>query len=506
MMGLAVEVKNISKTFPGVRALAGVNLSVNTGEVHAVVGENGAGKSTLMKILGGVYAADDGEIFINGRKTQIRSVRDSIGSGISVIYQEFNLMPELSVAENIFITDIPRVKLINLLKLKELKIKAKKLMDKLKIDIDPTELVKNLSVSKRQMVEIVKALSRNSNIIIMDEPTAALNNQEVDKLFEIIKMLKKEKKTILYISHRLKEIFEVADRVTVLRDGRLIGTENIADLNQDKVVRMMVGRDVESYYHHSESQLGDVALTVKSLTKKKIFENIWFEVKKGEILGISGLMGCGREEIAKAIYGLTDYDCGEIYIEGRKVNIRKTRDAMRNGVAFVTEDRKDSGVFPEMTVKENISLNIISKLSRFFGTYINVKQESDLLEKYTKFTHLKYAGESQRIMYLSGGNQQKVVLARALAADCKVLVLLEPTRGIDVGAKSEIYNLLGELVNSGIAIIVISSELPELISICHRILVVWQGKITGNLTKKDINENNIMQCATGNKKIFGEVG
>lgn len=505
-MNVAVEVKNITKTFPGVTALSGVSLSVKTGEVHAVVGENGAGKSTLMKILGGVYAPDGGEVFINGKKANIRSVRDSIAAGISVIYQEFNLMPELTVAENIFINDVPKLKVINFLKIKELNQKAKELMDRLKIEINPTALVKNLSVSKRQMVEIVKALSHNSSIIIMDEPTAALNNQEVNKLFEIVRMLKKEKKTILYISHRLKEIFEIADRVTVLRDGHLVGTEEIKNLNQEAIVRMMVGRDIESYYHHTESKVGDVVLTVKSLCKEKVFQDISFEVRKGEILGVSGLMGCGREEIAKAIYGLTNYDSGEIYIDGKKVNIRRTIDAMRHGLAFVTEDRKDAGVFPEMTVKENISLNVIKKLCKFLGSYINIKKESELLDRYTKFMHLKYAGETQRIMYLSGGNQQKVVLARALAGECKVLVLLEPTRGIDVGAKSEIYNLLGELAKSGIAIIVISSELPELISICHRILVVWQGKLTGNLTKKDINEQNIMQCATGTKKIFGEVG
>lgn len=504
-MKAAVEVINITKTFPGVRALSEVSMRVNAGEVHAIVGENGAGKSTLMKVLGGVFTPDGGEIFIDDKKVQIKSVNDSISAGISVIYQEFNLMPELNVAENIFVTDLPRYKGINLIKLQELKRKTKELMEKLKIDVDPMEVVKNLSVSQKQMVEITKALSHNSNIIIMDEPTAALNNNEVDKLYEIIKMLKSEKKTILYISHRMKEIFDICDSVTVLRDGKYVGTERIENLDKDKIVKMMVGRDIESYYHHDNAEVGSTVLEVRGISKAQMFENISFELKKGEILGLAGLMGCGREEIAKSIYGLMRYDSGELFIDGKKANIKNTMDALKYGIAFVTEDRKESGIFHEMTVKENTSINVIKKLSGFFGYYIDVKKEKDLLVKYTKFMNMKYSNESQRLMYLSGGNQQKIVLARALAGETKILILLEPTRGIDVGTKSEIYTLLGELAKTGIAIVVISSELPELISICKRVLVIWQGKITGELMEADINENNIMQCATGNKKILSEV-
>lgn len=504
-MKAAVEVINITKTFPGVRALSEVSMSINKGEVHAIVGENGAGKSTLMKVLGGVYAPDDGEIFIDGNKVHIKSVSDSISAGISVIYQEFNLMPELSVAENIFVTDLPKYKGVNIIKLQELKRKTKELMEKLKIDIDPMETVKNLSVSQKQMIEITKALSHNSNIIIMDEPTAALSNNEVEKLYEIIKMLKSENKTIIYISHRIKEIFAVCDSVTVLRDGKYVGTERIENIDNDKIVKMMVGRDIEDYYHHFDAEVGSTVLEVKNFSKATIFVNISFEVKKGEILGLAGLMGCGREEIAKSIYGLLGRDSGEMFIDGKKTNIKNTMDALKYGIAFVTEDRKESGIFQEMTVKENTSINIIKKLSSLLGNYINVKKEKDLLVKYTKFMNMKYSNENQRLMYLSGGNQQKIVLARALAGETKILILLEPTRGIDVGAKAEIYNLLGELAKTGIAIIVISSEIPELISICKRILVVWQGKITGELSEEDINENNIMQCATGSKKILREV-
>lgn len=501
----AVEVINVTKTFPGVRALSEVSMSVNKGEVHAIVGENGAGKSTLMKILGGVYTPDDGQVLIDGNRVSIKSVGDSISAGISVIYQEFNLMPELSVAENIFVTDLPKYKGINLIKLRELKRKTKELMEKLQIDINPTELVKNLSVSQKQMVEIIKALSHNSNIIIMDEPTAALNNNEVVKLYEIIKMLKSEDKTILYISHRMKEIFTICDRVTILRDGKFVGTESIENLDNDKIVKMMVGRDIESYYHRVDGEAGMTVLEVKKFSKAPIFEDISFEVKKGEILGLAGLMGCGREEIAKAIYGLIKRDSGELNIDGKKTNIKNTIDALKYGIAFVTEDRKESGILHEMTVKENTSINIIKKLCNLLGTYININKEKELLVKYTKFMNMRYANENQKMIDLSGGNQQKIVLARALAAETKILILIEPTRGIDVGAKSEIYTLLGELTKTGMAIILISSELPELISISKRILVIWQGKITGELTGTDIDENNIMLCATGSKKILSEV-
>lgn len=504
-MNVSVEVKNITKTFPGVKALSDVSMCVQSGDVHAIVGENGAGKSTLMKILGGAYSADSGEIFIDGEQVRIKSVNDAIAAGISVIYQEFNLMPELTVAENIFVTDLPKHKVTNLIRLNELKDKTLNLCKNLKIDINPMEYVKNLSVSQKQMVEIIKALSHHAKIIIMDEPTAALNNNEVEKLYEIIRMLKADGKTILYISHRMKEIFDLCDTVSVLRDGKYIGSESIENLDNDKIVKMMVGRDISGYYVHRKAILGDVALKVRNLTKDKLFNNISFNVRKGEVLGIAGLMGCGREEITKAIYGLIKADSGEIYINDQKVEINNSLDAMKYGIAFLTEDRKDSGIFGQMSVKENVSMNILKKLCTILGTFINTKTESELLAKYKEFMNMKYANEEQKLMFLSGGNQQKIVLARAIAADAKILILLEPTRGIDVGAKSEIYHLLNELANTGMAIIVISSELPELISISDRVLVVSYGQITGELCNEDINENTIMLCATGTKKILGEV-
>lgn len=497
----AIEIRGITKTFPGVAALSDVSFSVRAGEVHAVVGENGAGKSTLMKILGGVFAADRGEILIAGKPANIRSVQDAVAHGISVIYQEFNLMPELTVAENIFVANLPTRRPFPLLRLRSLREQTEALAARLDLDLAPSELVKNLSVSRRQMVEIAKALHFDSSLIIMDEPTAALTAAEVDKLYQIIRTLKAHGKTIVYISHRLKEIFEIADRVTVLRDGRCIGTEDVASLSQDDVVRMMVGRDVQHFYHHAGSTFGEAAIEVSNLTRKGTFEGVSFSARKGEILGVAGLMGSGREELVKALYGLAPYDSGEIRVAGRAVRIASPKDAIRQGIAFVTEDRKDAGILPLMSVKENVSLNVIRALTRLGGSYIDVKKERALLREYTGFLNLRYASESQAAMYLSGGNQQKLVLARALAAECRILLLLEPTRGIDVGAKAEVYQLLGELSRKGIALILVSSDLPELIAVSHRVLVVWQGTITGELEGADIDENTIMQCATGSRRV-----
>ncbi len=500
-MADAVEIKDITKTFPGVVALSDVSFSVRPGEVHAVVGENGAGKSTLMKILGGVYEADRGEIILNGKPAHIRSVQDAVAHGISVIYQEFNLMPELTVAENIFVADLPTLPFPPLLRLGMLKSRTEQLVSRLALDLSPSAYVKDLSVSRRQMVEIAKALHLDSSLIIMDEPTAALTAAEVDKLYEIIRTLKAGGKTILYISHRLKEIFDIADRVTVLRDGRYIGTEEVSSVTQDAVVRMMVGRDVKHFYQHAAAEAGETALAVSGLTSKGSFEDVSFSVARGEILGIAGLMGCGREELVKALYGLVPYDSGEIAVNGTPTRIANPKDAIRLGIGFVTEDRKDAGLFPLMSVKENVSLNVITRISRLAGAYIDMKRERALLSRYRSFLNVRYASENQAVMYLSGGNQQKIVLARALAAECGILLLLEPTRGIDVGAKAEIYQLLGELSRKGIALVIVSSDLPELIAISTRILVVWQGRITGDLSGPDMEENTVMQCATGTRRF-----
>jgi ABC-type sugar transport system ATPase subunit len=502
-MQTAIDIRGISKSFPGVNALTDVSFSVRPGEVHAVVGENGAGKSTLMKILGGVFQADRGDILIHGKPARIRSVPESVAHGISVIYQEFNLMPELSVAENIFVADLPRHRFAPVLRLRRLRERTEELAARLEVDLAPGEYVKDLSVSRRQMVEIAKALHLDCSIIIMDEPTAALTSTEVEKLYQIIRTLKQQGKTILYISHRLKEIFDIADRVTVLRDGRWIATQEVSSLTQDDVVRMMVGRDVRQFYHHTGGAQGEVALEVRGLTKRGTFQDVSFSVRRGEILGIAGLMGSGREELVKALYGLAPVDTGEILVGGKPVRISSARDAIRLGIGFVTEDRKDAGIFPLMSVKENVSLNIIRSLSRFAGASIDVRRERALLDRFTGQLNLRYSTENQSAMFLSGGNQQKLVLARALAADCRILLLLEPTRGVDVGAKAEIYQLMGELTKAGIALVIVSSDLPELISVSSRVLVVWQGTVTGELAGEEITENAIMQCATGSRRPGG---
>jgi ABC-type sugar transport system ATPase subunit len=487
-------------------ALSDVSLSVRKGEVHAVVGENGAGKSTLMKILGGVYRADRGEILIDGRPVQIRSVQDAVAQGISVIYQEFNLMPELTVAENLFVADLPTVPWLPILRRRTLQARAEELVARLALDLDPGAYVKDLSVSRRQMVEIAKALHLDASILIMDEPTAALAGEEVDKLYEIIRALKAQGKTILYISHRLKEIFDVADRVTVLRDGRHVATEAIGALTQDAVVRMMVGREVKQFYGQVAAQGGEEVLAVSGLSRRGAFQDVSFTLRKGEILGVAGLMGSGREELVKAIYGLTPREAGEIRVDGEPVRIADPRDAIRLGIGFVTEDRKDAGIFPLMSVRENVTLNVLGQIARLAGIHLEQRRERSLLGEYTRFLKLRFADEDQQIMFLSGGNQQKVVLARALATRCRILLLLEPTRGIDVGAKAEIYQLLGELSRHGMAVVMVSSDLSELIAICSRILVVWQGRITGDLSGTDIDEARIMRCATGTAGAAGGGG
>lgn len=494
-----IELKNITKTFPGVKALSNVSLAFDKGEVHSVVGENGAGKSTIMKILGGMYFADGGEIYIDGTKRNINSVSEALKCGVSVVYQELNLMPDLTVAENIYFRNLQTKGMFVDKKL--MNESAQKLLDEMNLDFKATELVSMLSVSEQQMVEIAKALSHDSDIIIMDEPTAALNNKEVDTLYELIKNLKKQNKTIIYISHRLKEIFDLSDKVSVLRDGCYIGTYSTDDITEAKLIENMVGREVSGFYTTADHEPGDVVLELKNLCKEGVYENVSFKLRKGELLGMAGLMGCNREEIVKTIYGLVHADSGEIILDGEVINPKTPAQAIQKHIGFVTEDRKEAGIFALMNVRENLSINILDNLIKF--GIINATKEQILLDKYTKRMNMRYSAYHQRILGLSGGNQQKVLLARALASECKVLIMLEPTRGVDVGAKAEIYALLEELAKEGMAILVVSSELPEIISICHRTLAIFQGEITGDIPKEKMDEAFILQCATGNRTYFG---
>ena len=504
-----VELKNITKTFFGVKAVDDVSLSFKKGEVHAVVGENGAGKSTIMKILTGLYFADSGEIYIDGKRRQINSIQSALKNGVSVVYQELHFMPELTVAENIYLHHLPAK--VGFVDKKTMNKAAQTILDDMKVDIKATTPVSLLSVSEQQMVEIAKALSHNTDIVIMDEPTAALNIKEVEALYNIVADLKAKGKTVIYISHRLKEIFDITDRVSVLRDGIHVGTRETSELNHDKLVEMMVGREVSQIHTTADHEYGETVLSVRNLTKTGVFSDISFDLHKGEVLGIAGLMGCNREDILKSLYGLIHPDSGEVLLEGHTVysgrsgvNLISTpRKANAQGIGYVTEDRKGAGIFALMTARENLTISILSKLSKL--GIVGWKPEQELLQDYTEKMNMKYRTPYQRINTLSGGNQQKFVLSRTLATNCRVLMLLEPTRGIDVGAKSEIFSLIEELAKEGMAIIVISSELQEIIANCHRTLVVFQGRLTGEIDKADFDETLIMQCATGNKLVIKEV-
>lgn len=497
-----IEIKNVSKTFPGVRALSDVSMNFERGEVHAVVGENGAGKSTIMKILGGMYFADAGEIFIGGKKCSINSVSDALKHGISVVYQELNLMNDLTVAENINLHELPKKAGI-LVDKSVMNRKTQALLDEMEVGFKATDVTGMLSVSEQQMVEVAKAISRDADIIVMDEPTAALNEKEVEILYKLIRKLKEQDRTVIYISHRLKEIFDLSDRLTILRDGMFVGTYETKDITRDKIVELMVGRSVSEYYTTAEHEPGEVVLRVENLCKENIYENVSFELREGELLGFAGLMGCFREEIVKTLYGLLQPDSGNIILNGQTIKPKNPRTAMNSGIGFVTEDRKGSGIFALMSVRENITISILDSLKKLF--LINADKEQSVLEEYTVKMSMRYGGYYQRINSLSGGNQQKFLLARALASGCRVLIMLEPTRGIDVGAKAEIYALLEDLAKQGMAIIIVSSELPEIIANCHRVLTVFQGKITGDIPKDEMDESLIMQCATGNSTYLKDV-
>ena len=498
-----IELKSIVKTFFGVKALDDVSLSIKKGEVHAVVGENGAGKSTIMKILGGLYFADSGEIYIDGRLCHMNTVHAALKNGISVVYQELHLMPELTVAENIYLHGLPTK--AGFVSKRIMNQNAQELLDKMGLDIKAATPMSLLSVSQQQMVEIAKALSHDTDIIIMDEPTAALNIKEVETLYQIIASLKENGKTVIYISHRLKEIFDISDRVSVLRDGKYVGTYQTEHITQDQLVEKMVGREISKHHTTADHEYGETVLKVDGLTKEGMFSDISFELHKGEILGVAGLMGCFREEIVKSLYGLVQPDSGEIVLEGEKVycsedgvNLISTPlRAIGRGIGYVTEDRKNAGIFALMTARENISISILRRLAKLGVVHADAEQE--VLIGYTEKMNMKYRTPHQRINSLSGGNQQKFLLARTLATDCRVLIMLEPTRGIDVGAKAEIFSLLEDLAKNGMAIIVVSSELQEIIGNCHRTLVIFQGTLTGEIDKEDFDETLIMQCATGNK-------
>lgn len=489
-----LKMVDISKSFPGVKALSKVNLEVKKGEIHALLGENGAGKSTLLKILAGAYTKDEGEIYIGGKKVESMSPKLAEQLGISIIYQEFSSLPHLSVAENIFLGRQPR-KRNGMIDWKKCYEDSSALLKRVGLEIDPRIPVSRLKVAQQQMVEIAKALSKEAQIIVMDEPTAPLTKKEIDNLFAVIRELKRQQVSVIYVSHRLAEIREICDCITVLRDGCHVGNAVVKDVEIKDMIRMMVGRELKDMYPKSQAQMGRPVLEISHLSTEDKLYDISLTVHRGEILGIAGLVGAGRTELVRAVFGADQRIAGTIVIDGVQADIRCPGDAISKKISLVPEDRKKQGLVLMMSVKENTTLASLKKLIRWGK--MNLKREEEVAETYREKLRIATPGIYETVANLSGGNQQKVVLGKWLCADCNLLMIDEPTRGIDVGAKVEIYELMKELVEKGLGILMISSEMPELIGVCDRILVMHEGRISGELKRGEFSEEAIMAYAAG---------
>lgn len=498
MSDLIIQMRGITKEFPGVKALKSVGFNIYKGKIMALVGENGAGKSTLMKILTGVYEKTSGEIFLNGEQVQIKNTREAQKMGIAIIHQELNLLSNLSIGENIFLGREP-VNSIGKIQWSKLFKAAKAIMDRLGITERPETLVSELSIGKQQMIEIAKALSLNAQVIVMDEPTGALTEKETESLFKVISELKAEGRSIVYISHRLKEIFRICDDVTVMRDGEFIAEHPIQAVNEDKIIELMVGRKLSEQYPRVTCQTGEILLEVKNLTNSYV-KDISFSLRSGEIVGLAGLMGSGRTELARTIYGVLDEDSGEIIVQGKAVHIKSPGQAIKNGISYVSEDRKGNGVVLGLNIKENISLSVLQKLSGMFGIIDKKKEEAAALES-IKGMSIKTSGVKQLVKNLSGGNQQKVSLSKSLMTSPKILILDEPTRGVDVGAKKEIYDIINQFKKAGMSILMISSEIPEILGMSDRVMVMHEGRITGCLEHENANQESIMRLAVGHREV-----
>ncbi|MDD3572914.1 MAG: sugar ABC transporter ATP-binding protein [Eubacteriales bacterium] len=488
---------NIRKYFPGVKALRSVSLAIRGGEVHALIGENGAGKSTLMKILSGVYGMDEGEIFWDGKKVEISSTADATELGISIIYQELNQLPNMSVAENIFLGREKRTRNI-FLNSRETFSEARKFLDNVGLDVDVRALCKDLSIAQRQMVEIAKALSVNARLIVMDEPTSSLTDKEITMLFGLIRRLREQGVAVVFISHKLEEIFQISDRITVLRDGEYIGTVETVDCSEDLLIQMMVGRSLTGFYPKREVPIGDVVLQVEHLNAGRSVRDVSFDVRAGEILGFAGLVGAGRSETMRALFGVDPMESGRIAVNGKTLSHHSPSDAIQCGIGLVPEDRKLQGLILKMTVRENTTLANM-EATREKG-FVSRRKEEQITREYVRKLDIRTAGTEQKAVNLSGGNQQKVVIAKWLATGSRVLILDSPTRGIDVGAKKEIHELMGELASQGAAIIMVSSELPEILGMCDRIIVMHEGSIRGDLKRSEATQEKIMEIILTSKK------
>lgn len=492
-----LKMEGISKSFSGVAALSDVKLEVAKGEVHAIMGENGAGKSTLMKILSGLVQRDGGHIYLEGKPVEVHTPKAALDLGITMIHQELNPVRAMTVSENIFLGKEPCyafTPVVNRKKQRELTLALFREMD---IEISPDRKMSELSVAEMQLVEIVKAVSYDSRVIIMDEPTSAITGREVAKLFEIIRSLKAKGMAIIYISHKMDEIFRISDTITVLRDGKYIETRPAKELDHDTLVKLMVGRKISELFPKVNSTKGDVALEVEGLTKRGLFENIGFKVRKGEVFGIAGLMGAGRTDVMETVFGLRRADAGSVKVHGRAVQINSPASAIKNRIALITEDRKMKGLNLEASVRDNISLVSLKNFSRF-GQVLQFKKENQAADAEIEKLRIKTRGRDQVVKTLSGGNQQKVVLAKWLLNEPEIIVLDEPTRGIDIGAKAEIYKIIAQLAEQGRAIVMISSELEEILGLCDRVIVLYHGRITAEFERRAFNQEDIIKAAMGN--------
>ncbi|WP_227939543.1 sugar ABC transporter ATP-binding protein [Alkalihalobacillus deserti] len=498
---MIIHMGGISKSFSGNQVLKEVAFSLKKGEIHALMGENGAGKSTMMKILTGIYSRDSGTVEVKGRSVVYKGPKDAEKDGIAVIHQELNILPELTVAENLFLGNEQTVGKTPWLKTREMNRMTEERLRDLGLKVKATERAGNLSVGKQQIIEIAKALMTNADVIIMDEPTAALTDREIDTLFKTIRDLQKQGVSFIYISHRMEEIFSLCDRITVLRDGQYVGVKNIRETSFDEIVSMMVGRQLGGRFPEVTNQPGDVKLEVKNLARSGEFENISFSVKSGEILGISGLMGAGRSEVVETLFGYRKAEKGQIFINGKEVQITSPIVAIKNGLGLITEDRKSKGLVTDFSIRENISLVNLKSISS--NGWISHSQESSFVENLIKRLGVACSGPEQKAKSLSGGNQQKIVIAKWLGTNPSVLILDEPTRGVDVGAKKEIYTIMKELAEQGVAIIMVSSELPEIIGMSSRVMVMFEGEMQTILDRNELSEEHIMHYATGGDKHVG---
>lgn len=493
----ALRMENISMEFSGVYVLSDMQLQVGQGSIHALVGENGAGKSTLIKILGGIYKPKTGKIFIDGTESSIHNVQDAQKKGISIIHQEISLVPSLSIAENVFLgRELSKLGFKSEGKMFSM---AQEMIDALGIDLSARTIVSGLTIAQQQLVEIIKAVSFNTHILVLDEPTSSLSLKETQRLFDIIRRLQGKGVAIIYISHKMDEIFEISDHITVIRDGRYIDTVPTSQTSSEEVVRKMVGRSIEQFYVRSYNELSKVALRVENLTKRGVFADVNFEVRYGEVLGFAGLVGAGRSEIMHAVFGADKYDSGEILIDGSAVHISCPQQAISLGMSMVPESRKEQGLVLINDVGFNIALANVDRLKG--RMFLSCKKRHALACQYIERMHIKTRSDAQAVFELSGGNQQKVLLGKWLANQPKILILDEPTRGVDVGAKTEIYTIINELAAEGMAIILVSSELSEIINMCDNVCVVHEGRITGRLSREEFSQDKIMHYATGGEDI-----